>query len=458
MIGKQFAQDCATRHFLKTYRRMKIGIQTWGSEGDIRPFTALAAALVRAGHDVTLVVTEIAERDYTRVAEKHGFTLRMVASPVLKSPDEMAALGALLLLVRHPSLQARFIFSRALKPVLPEITAAAFELATECDLVIGHFVLHPLRAAAELRGIPYVSVQLVHGMVPTKQLSPLGFPDHFPWLRPLAWAMAKWASNQLVLRDTNTLRAKHDLPPFRDALTGSWVSKDLNLICVSPTIFDRPDDWDSSHVVCGYLDFPVDGVVEKIPDGLEEFLDRGPAPVFFGFGSLVPTQPALLRQTVRLWQRAAGLAKCRAVCQIPEELLPLVDSLARDNCYFVGRVPHRALFPRCAAIVHHGGSGTTQAALVSGRPSVVVAHVADQFMWGSELVRLGAAPAVLSRLTLRARPLAAAVKRAIADPSYQSTAAKLGDRMRLEDGAEVATDAINRLIALAPLAGRPLKD
>jgi UDP:flavonoid glycosyltransferase YjiC (YdhE family) len=436
---------------------MKIGLQTWGSEGDIRPFTALAAALVRAGHDVTLIVTEIAERDYTKVAEKHGFTLRMVASPVLKSPDEMAALGALLLLVRHPSLQARFIFSRALKPVMPEITAAAFELAAECDLVIGHFVLYPLRAAAELRGIPFVSVQLVHGMVPTKHLSPLGFPDYFPWLRPFAWAMAKWASNRLVLRDTNLLRAKHNLPRFCDALTGSWVSKELNLICVGQAIFDRPDDWDLSHVVCGYLDFPVDAVVEKIPDGLEEFLDRGPAPVFFGFGSLVPTQPALLRQTARLWQRAAGLAKCRAVCQIPEELLPLVGSLTRDDCYFVGRVPHRLLFPRCAAIVHHGGSGTTQAALVSGRPSIVVAHVADQFMWGSELVRLGAAPAVLNRLTLRARPLAAAVNRAITDPSYQSAAASLGERMRDEDGADVAVDAINRLIASARLGRRPLK-
>ncbi|MFY8216773.1 MAG: glycosyltransferase [Chthoniobacterales bacterium] len=436
---------------------MKIGIQTWGSEGDIRPFTALAAALVRAGHDVTLVVTEIAERDYTRVAKKHGFTLRMVASPVLKSPSEMAALGALLLLLRHPSLQARFIFSRGLKPVLPEITAAAFELAAECDLVIGHFVLHPLRAAAELSGIPYVSVQLVHGMVPTKQHSPLGFSDRFPWLRPFAWAMANWASNQLVLRDTNSLRAKHALPPFRDALTGSWVSKDLNLICVSPTIVDRPNDWDASHVVCGYLDFPVEDAVEEIPDGLEKFLDRGPAPVFFGFGSLVPTQPVLLRQTVRLWQRAARLAQCRAVCQIPEELLPLVGSLTRDDCYFAGRVPHRLLFPRCAAIVHHGGSGTTQAALVSGRPSVVVAHVADQFLWGSELVRLGAAPTVLNRLTLRARPLAAAVKRAIDDPPYQSAAAAMGDRMRDEDGAAVAADAINRLIVSRPLGGHPLE-
>lgn len=424
---------------------MKIGIQTWGSEGDIRPFAALSAALVRAGHEVTMVVTEIADRDYSKIAMKHGFRLRMVASPVLKSAEEMAALGAWLLLVRHPSLQARFIFSRALMPVMPQITTAAFELAAECDLVIGHFVLHPLRVAAELRGIPYVTVQLVHGMVPTKMLSPLGFPDLFPWMRAPAWAMAKWATNRLALKETNQLRVKHGLRPITEVLTESWMSHELNLICVSPAIFNRPADWDASQVVSGFLDFPEDGVVEEIPRALAEYLDAGDPPVYFGFGSLVPTKPTLLHQTVRMWKKAAALSGQRAVFQLPDELLCPFQIANSDRMHFVGRVSHRALFPRCSVIVHHGGSGTTQAALLSGRPSIVVAHVADQFLWGSELVRLGAAAAVFNRLTVRASRLGAAIVRTIRDASYLVNAIRIGDQMRGEDGAELAAREIERL-------------
>jgi len=100
------------------------------------------------------------------------------------------------------------------------------------------------------------------------------------------------------------------------------------------------------------------------------------------------------------------------------------------------------LFPRCAVIVHHGGSGTTQAALLAGRPSVVVAHVADQFLWGEELVRLGAASASLRRLTVRSSSLARAIVAALTHPRFRESASVLGDKMRHEDGVATAVHVI----------------
>ncbi len=422
---------------------MKIGLQTWGSEGDVRPFAALAAGLTRAGHDVTLVITEVAERDYSRLAARHGFRIRMVGSPVLKSPREFMVLGAALLLAAHPALQARLLFSRALHPVMPEITAAAVELCRESDLVIGHFALHPVRAAAEQSGIPYVSVQLVHGLVPSRYRNPPGFFDLGPSHYPMAWKLARWAINRIALRNVNTLRRKLQLPTVVDTMLHSWASSTLNLITVSTAVFERPADWAPEHVVCGFLDFPAEDVIETIPAELVQFLDAGAPPVFFGFGSLVPTNPTLLKQTVNLWRRAAAAAGVRAVMQLPDALL---GKFAMSNMnFFVGRVPHRALFPRCAVIVHHGGSGTTQAALLAGRPSVVVAHVADQFLWGDELVRLGAASASLRRLTVRSSSLGRAVGAAIKNPRFAASAGMLGDKMRHENGVETAVRAIESI-------------
>lgn len=423
---------------------MKIGLQTWGSEGDIRPFTALAAGLVRAGHEVELVATEVAERDYSAVATKHGFRLRMVASPVLKSTADFVKLGSVLLLARHPALQARLLLSRALAPVMPEITRAAFDLAAGCDLVVGHFILHPLKAAADVNGIPYVSLQLVHGLVPTRYHSPLGFPDLGKWTYPSAWWLARLAVNDLAKRDINALRAEHHLPVIKDVMLESWASSQLNLITVSPAIFNKPEDFSPHHVVCGFLDFPEDGLLESIPQELDRFLHAGAPPVYFGFGSLIPTEPFLLRQTVNIWKKAASRAGCRAVIQLPESLMAPFSNL--KNCHFVGRVPHRILFPKCSLIVHHGGSGTTQAALLSGRPSVVIAHAADQFLWGQELVRLGAASASLSRLLLRSGSLARAIRIARQNPKFTAAATRIGEAMRQDTGVDTAVRSIQNLM------------
>ena len=73
---------------------MRIGIQTWGSTGDIRPFVALAAALTQAGHQVHLVVTDIDCRDYRHYAEEYGFRITQVATPVIADAAALTKLAA----------------------------------------------------------------------------------------------------------------------------------------------------------------------------------------------------------------------------------------------------------------------------------------------------------------------------------------------------------------------------
>ncbi len=81
---------------------MKVGLQTWGSEGDIRPFTALAAGLVDAGHEVTLAVTDNIGRDYSEVAKKYGFKLIAVPNPEAHDPAEVEAVWREIISARQP--------------------------------------------------------------------------------------------------------------------------------------------------------------------------------------------------------------------------------------------------------------------------------------------------------------------------------------------------------------------
>jgi sterol 3beta-glucosyltransferase len=106
---------------------------------------------------------------------------------------------------------------------------------------------------------------------------------------------------------------------------------------------------------------------------------------------------------------------------------------------------HGWLFPRCAGVVHHGGSGTTGFALRSGRPSLVVPFGFDQHYWGARTCALGAGPAPQPFRTLSAEGLAAAFDRLARDAALRRGAAALGQRLAAERGVERAVDTIEGL-------------
>ena len=119
--------------------------------------------------------------------------------------------------------------------------------------------------------------------------------------------------------------------------------------------------------------------------------------------------------------------------------------MASPNIFRCNSAPHAQVFPRCAAVVHHGGAGTTHTALRAGCPSVVVEHAFDQQFWGSELQRLGAAGEVLHRNTLAVDGLAKTIQKTIHAESMQRSAKALGQTMQHENGVQRALALIEEI-------------
>ena len=142
---------------------MRIGLQTWGSEGDIRPFVALGAALARRGHDVELLYTEIADRKYEAIARTLGFTARGVASPILTSVESQAKLGLQILNTRNQLAQGLIISKRLLEPVIDQLYDAGLGLCRRSDLVIHHFILHAARAGIEDLTVGEIAFRVGYG-------------------------------------------------------------------------------------------------------------------------------------------------------------------------------------------------------------------------------------------------------------------------------------------------------
>ncbi|HEX6162198.1 MAG TPA: glycosyltransferase [Vicinamibacterales bacterium] len=416
---------------------MRIGIQTWGSEGDIRPFIALGAALSRRGHDVELLYTEISQRRYEHVAAALGFTARGIASPVIADREREYEIGLAAIGARDEFSQGLVIFRELLDPVVEPIYEAGLDLCSRCDLLIHHFILHPARAAADKTGTPQMTVAFAHMLAPSRYIHPSGLPNLGQWANRLEWAIASFALNQTLLRKTNRFRRAKGLPPFRDLLREAWTSPRLHLLASSPAFLDRPADWPDAIQMSGFLELPAHEHETLAPE-VDAFLNAGPPPVFMGFGSLMPASGTHLAQAVDTFQEAASRANCRAIIQAE------VERASSDRVLFVKRAPHKIVFPRCAAVVHHAGAGTTHTTLRAGTPSVPVPHVSDQFLWSKELLRLGVAPRPLRRTRWSAGALADRIKETVGNPKMKQAALAMSERMRNDNGPERAVDLIER--------------
>ncbi len=210
----------------------------------------------------------------------------------------------------------------------------------------------------------------------------------------------------------------------------------LALYGYSPRVVPKPRSWGPKRNVTGYWTLLEP---EWQPSAeLEAFLAAGPPPVCVGFGSMPLDDPVAWG---RLVQDAAESAATRVL------LLGGWGGLTAhgEDVLTVPSAPHTWVFPRVAAVVHHGGAGTTGAAVTAGIASVIVPWGADQPFWAARLRRLGVAGDPVPRKQLTAAVLGAALRQVLGDGALRDRAARLGEQVRTEDGTGAAAALIEQV-------------
>lgn len=420
---------------------MKIGIQTWGSDGDIRPFLALASGLSGAGHVVSVVITSVDQKNYSQFGKEMGFAVDHVGR-LEYSDSYVAEFARKLVNTRIPIKEIKIIFGEFFDPVADEMHGAALELCAANDLLIGHFAHHPAQAAAEQTGRPYVSVTLNHSGIESRYTTPVGCLDIGNWANPLWWKFAYMVVDSALRPQVNQLRKKHGLSPVRNVLKEAWTSERLNLIAVSSALCREQPDWHPAHKVCGFFNMKESDEQWEIPADLEEFLAAGPAPVYLTLGSMLSLDPSVEIIT-RILVDGARQAGCRALVQSRWD--DLGDFPDYPEVYKIQTAPHQHLFRHCAAVVHHGGAGTTQTALFHGCPSIIIEHFGDQLFWSHQLRRLGIAARPLHRRSITVNKLAAAIRTVLDSSEMKQQAETTGALMRGENGVEQAVKLIQEV-------------
>ena len=221
-------------------------------------------------------------------------------------------------------------------------------------------------------------------------------------------------------------------------------SSRLVLVPISPNVIPPHPDWDEHVNMTGYW-FVRMREGWKPPEDLARFLDQEDRPIAITLGAMSLTGEAT-RQAALMTLEAVERAGVRAVVQGWDEALEGVR-LPR-SVYHAGRVPHEWLFSRVAAVVHHGGFGTTSATLRAGVPGVVVPHIIDQLFWAQRVRELGVGPEPIQRGKLSVERLAEAITQALDDVKMQARASQLGRQIRGEpDGVAAAVRLIEEAVS-----------
>jgi len=413
---------------------MKIGMQTWGSHGDIWPFLVLAGGLSSAGHNVTVAYTSIDNEDYTSMAEALNFKIVKEYKGFGKEEEKVFAK---IIKARNIVKQFTFLSDHFFEPAVEDMYRASIKLCNENDIVIGYSGNHTLLTAAEKYHCPRAVVHTFPKAIESKHTPPVGAPHLGKWMNLLLWKFADNIAKNKLFPSANKIRAREGLPLIKSFQKEVTISKMLTMIAVSPSLCDRQPDWEDNIHICGFFDIPVIEEKWEMPEDLSVFIDDGDPPIYFTFGSFIVYD---IEDTTHLFIEAAKLSGRRAIIQANWHSLS--KTLDNPDIYRIIRAPYHKIFPYCSVIVHHGGAGTTQSSLRSGCPSVVVEHACDQTYWGQQLRRVGVTKKPLHRRSVTSRKLAHHIRAVLNSPSMKDNAQKISETMKKENGVKRAVELI----------------
>lgn len=418
----------------------RIVVTTFGSLGDLHPYIAVALGLQKRGHEVVMATSSC----YQQKIESLGLGFRSVRpdGDWLSDVEKVRRFS-------HPRMGLLRVGRELLMPALRESYEDTLAAAEGADLLVSMLATYATRLVAEKTRIPWASALHI----------PLGFfsaydPPILPiapvlsnklrFLGPAFWGPLFWfgkRATRFMAKPWYRLRAEIGLPPTTEGnpLADSH-SPLLVLALFSEQLADKQPDWPPQTVVTGFPFYERDREA-GLPPSLVRFLDHGPPPIVFTLGSVISMNAG------SFYEHSAACAKLldhRAVLIVGKGNR---DRLASppNEVIAVEYAPFADLFPRAAAVVHHGGIGTTGLAMRSGRPMLVVPCAWDQPDNGERVIRLGIARTVPRSRYTPARA-AAELRNLLNNPAYLQRALKVGEHIRQDDGVRTACEALENLL------------
>ena len=415
-----------------------LTILALGSRGDVLPYVVLGAGLQQHGFTVRVVTFE----SFAPLVARHN--LEFTAVPGNAEQITTSSSGISLAESGYNVWQMWQSLKASYWQLAAGITEALSQpVVWQTDAVLNQLPggLFGLDLAEKLH-IPHINLAVMP-LLRTRAFPMLAFPPglaFLPGYTPLTYRLAEqiiWSGFRgVVNRWRQSVLA---LPPQPFWGCFSQVGQLPTLLGFSEQIVPRPPDWSANIHFTGYWQ-PQEPEWTP-PESLLHFLADGSPPIFIGFGSMPVRDP---QRVTRMILAAVQQTGQRAI--LHTGWAGLGQSDLPETIYQLEYAPYGWLFPQMAAVVHHGGSGTTGFSFWAGVPAILVPFLFDQFFWGRRIEALGVGPEPVPYKKLTAERLAVAIDTAVTNPLMRQRAAELGKDIRQENGVETAVRIVQQLL------------
>lgn len=389
-----------------------------GSAGDVHPFLGLALALRERGHRITFVVVQYFEE----LIRRHGLEYVQVGT----TEEFLASLNNPNLWNPRKALQ--HVYEAGIRPSMPlQLEALANHYVQGQSVVLSSCLGFGALLAREKLGLPLLTVDLQPAVL-WSDIAPPRIPGGFgpAWVQRLLYRIGvRFIIDPVILPSLNAYRRDLGLAPV--ASVPPWWHSPDGVVCLFPEWFCPPQaDWPPGVV---QTDFPLwdERADEPLANDVEAFLASGDKPIVFTPGSANLHAREFFRVAIDACRRLSrrGILLTRFAEQIPANLPPTVRHFAY--------VPLSPLLPRCAALVHHGGIGTTSQAMAAGVPQLIMALAHDQFDNADRIKRLGIGD-WLTPTWLTGRRVARMLGRLLSSDATRTACRTVAQRLARRDG------------------------
>lgn len=413
---------------------MKITMIAIGSTGDVRPYIILGRELKKRGHQIKIA----AFTPFEETVRSAGLDFFPVAGDVKDLMSHLMKPGAVGLSYLKEA-------EKAIQKVAPVLLRDLMRSGDGADAIICTFFGTMYYSVAEKHHVPCIQTHYFPmDPNPEMPISSAPFQHLGSWWNSLSYRIGYLMISVLEKRYLTQWRREHGIS-LRSLRTKPDYSCNGHRIpaiyAVSPQLMPRPDCWDDRIYMTGFWweELPCEFTP---PEELERFLSHGEKPVYIGFGSMVSGD---MEDTFHIVREAVEKAGIRAI--IASGWAKEEQPVNTDRIFYADYIPHDWLFTRVKAAVHHGGAGTTAAALRAGLPTLVVPFGGDQPFWGNRVHASGCGPKPVSRDGMTAEMLAARLRELTGNAAYRENAWAMGEALRREHGVQMAADIVEREIA-----------
>jgi vancomycin aglycone glucosyltransferase len=385
---------------------MKIACFILGTRGDVQPMVALATGLIKHGHEVIVC----APPEHEDLVQKNGCRFEPYGINIKKAIKEKPEEQKGGLVIKFTPALAKKIIEDQIN-LLPDIIKGV-------DLILAAGLTMAVQSAADRLKIPYRLVAFYPILLGTVKTDPL--------LNRILFGFGRNVMNLLMRGLVNKNRAKYDLPPIKD-LWIHWLGENVIVAC-DKELNEAKKGVRYSFTQTGFMILPSKN---NLPSYVEDFLNSGKPPVYIGFGSNPIPNPG---KYTDLFEQVSMNTNQRLIISKGWAEFPESNS---GNILYVDEMPFEYLFPRVAAVVYHGGTGTMAAIARAGVPQAAFPFMADQFDNRKQIIKLGLGPKTCDFKKITAEAVSAAITDCISNDKYKTNALEISEKLRDVNGVQL---------------------